>query len=174
MNELKVQDLVLMAFYVAMFMVLDTLTNTVGFLSLPNGGSLGVSVIPLLMASYQLGWKQGLAVAVISVFAQFVTGPMYTPNLIGFALDYLLAFGAYGLAVMFPNYGMFYSGVVITNLMRFLSSVLSGVVVWQTPLLASISYNATYMLPTLILTVIVIPVIMKVLEPRLRRIQRIR
>ena len=84
MKNLSVKDLVLMAFYVALFMVLDTFVNTLGIFQMPNGGSLGVSTLALLMASYHLGWKKGLFVSVVSVFAQFVTGPMYTPDLLGF------------------------------------------------------------------------------------------
>ncbi|WP_296242238.1 energy-coupled thiamine transporter ThiT, partial [uncultured Faecalicoccus sp.] len=102
-KNLSVRDLVLMAFYVALFMVLDTFINTLPMLQMPNGGSLGVSTLALLLASYHLGWKKGLAVAIVAVFAQFITGPMYTPTLIGFLLDYLLAFAAYGLASLFPN-----------------------------------------------------------------------
>ena len=55
-KNLSVRELVLMAFYVALFMVLDTFVNTLPFFQMPNGGSLGLSTIPLLMASYQLGW----------------------------------------------------------------------------------------------------------------------
>ena len=115
MKNLSVKDLVLMAFYVALFMVLDTFVNTLGIFQMPNGGSLGVSTLALLMASYHLGWKKGLFVSVVSVFAQFVTGPMYTPDLLGFLLDYLLAFSVYGIACLFPNFGYFYTGVLVTT-----------------------------------------------------------
>ena len=125
-KNLSVRDLVLMAFYVALFMVLDTFINTLPMLQMPNGGSLGVSTLALLLASYHLGWKKGLAVAIVSVFAQFITGPMYTPTLIGFLLDYLLAFAAYGLASLFPNFGYFYTGVLVTNFIRFVCSTISG------------------------------------------------
>ena len=67
------------------------------------------------MASYHLGWKKGLFVSVVSVFAQFVTGPMYTIDLLGFLLDYLLAFSVYGIACLFPNFGYFYTGVLVTT-----------------------------------------------------------
>ena len=118
MKNLSVKDLVLMAFYVALFMVLDTFVNTLGIFQMPNGGSLGVSTLALLMASYHLGWKKGLFVSVVSVFAQFVTGPMYTIDLLGFLLDYLLAFSVYGIACLFPNFGYFYTGVLVTNFIR--------------------------------------------------------
>lgn len=171
-KNLSVRDLVLMAFYVALFMVLDTFINTLPMLQMPEGGSLGVSTLALLLASYHLGWKKGLAVAIVSVFAQFITGPMYTPTLIGFLLDYLLAFAAYGLASLFPNFGVFYSGVLVTNAIRFICSTLSGVVVWETTLWGSITYQATYMIPTFIIGIILIPLMMKVLEPYIQKTNR--
>ena len=143
------KDLVYMALYVAV--------NTLGILQMPNGGSLGVSVIPLLMASYHLGWQKGTVVAVLSILLQYVTGPMYTPDLIGFLLDYFFAFSVYGLASLFPNYKWFYSGVLITNLVRLISSTLSGILVWETAPWASLVYNATYMIPTTLLCLVLLP-----------------
>lgn len=168
-KNLSVRDVVLMAFYVALFMVLDTFINTIPILQMPNGGSLGVSTLALLIASYHLGWQKGLFVAIVAVFAQFITGPMYTPTLIGFLLDYLLAFAAYGLASLFPNFGYFYSGVLVTNAIRFICSTISGVVVWETPLWGSIAYQATYMIPTFILGIVLVPLMMKLLEPHMKK-----
>lgn len=167
--KLTVKDLTYMAFYVALFMVLDTFVNTLQILQMPNGGSLGVSTIALLMCSYHLGWKKGLAVSVLAVFAQFITGPMYTPDLLGFVLDYLLAFSVYGLASIFPNYKFFYSGVVITNLVRFVSSTISGVVIWGVDLWGSVVYQATYMVPTMLLGVVLVPLLYNALKPILNK-----
>ncbi len=169
MKNVSVKELVLMAFYVALFMVLDTFVNTLHILQMPNGGSLGVSTLALLMASYHLGWKKGLIVSILSVFAQFLTGPMYTPDLIGFLLDYFIAFSVYGLASIFPNFGFLFTGVFITNLVRFISSVISGVIVYQTTLWGSITYQTAYMLPTVIMSMIVLPLLYKVLEPQIKK-----
>lgn len=169
MKKLSVKDLVLMAFYVALFMVLDTFINTIGIFQMPNGGSLGVSTLALLMASYHLGWQKGLIVSVLSVFAQFITGPMYTPDLTGFLLDYFFAFSVYGLASLLPNIGYFYTGVLATNIVRFICSTVSGVVVWGVDWWGSIVYQASYMVPTAILTLVLIPLLYKALEPRIKR-----
>lgn len=169
MKNLSVKDLVLMAFYVALFMVLDTFINTMPIFQMPNGGSLGVSTIPLLLASYHLGWQKGVVVSVVAVFAQFVTGPMYTPDILGFLLDYLFAFSAYGFAALFPNFGYVYTGVFVTNFIRFVCSTLSGTIVWGVDLWGSVVYQCTYMVPTLILGMIIIPLLYKILEPRLKK-----
>ena len=158
-----------MALYAALFIVLDVAVNTLGILQMPNGGSLGVSVIPLLMASYHLGWQKGTVVAVLSILLQYVTGPMYTPDLIGFLLDYFFAFSVYGLASLFPNYKWFYSGVLVTNLVRLISSTLSGILVWETAPWASLVYNATYMIPTTILCLVLLPLVMPRIKPLMNK-----
>lgn len=165
MEKFKTKDLVLMAFYVALFIVLDIFINALPVFQMPHGGSLGVSTIALLMASYHLDWQKGLLVAVLSVFLQFITGPMYTPDLVGFMLDYFLAFSVYGLAVLFPNFSYFYSGVLISNVIRFLCSTISGVIVWGVDIRGSILYQASYMVPTLILGLILVPLLHKYLKP---------
>ena len=163
------KDLVYMALYAALFIVLDVAVNTLGILQMPNGGSLGVSVIPLLMASYHLGWQKGTVVAVLSILLQYVTGPMYTPDLVGFLLDYFFAFPVYGLASLFPNYKWFYSGVLVTNLVRLISSTLSGILVWETAPWASLVYNATYMIPTAILCLVLLPLVMPRIKPLMNK-----
>ena len=163
------KDLVYMALYAALFIVLDVAVNTLGILQMPNGGSLGVSVIPLLMASYHLGWQKGTVVAVLSILLQYVTGPMYTPDLVGFLLDYFFAFSVYGLASLFPNYKWFYSGVLVTNLVRLICSSLSGILVWETAPWASLVYNATYMIPTAILCLVLLPLVMPRIKPLMNK-----
>ena len=163
------KDLVYMALYAALFIVLDVAVNTLGILQMPNGGSRGVSVIPLLMASYHLGWQKGTVVAVLSILLQYVTGPMYTPDLVGFLLDYFFAFSVYGLASLFPNYKWFYSGVLVTNLVRLISSTLSGILVWETAPWASLVYNATYMIPTAILCLVLLPLVMPRIKPLMNK-----
>lgn len=169
MKNITVRQLVLMAFYIALFMVLDVITNAIPFFQMPNGGSWGLSTVPLLMASYQLGWKKGTVVALAAVVMMFITGPMYTPDLVGFLLDYLIAFGVYGLASLFPNFGWFYTGVLITNILRFISSTVSGYYVWGVDWIGSIAYQASYMIPTTILGLVFVPILMKYLAPQLNR-----
>lgn len=159
---MKTKDLVYMAFYAALFMVLDFATNNfLPFLKMPNGGSIGVATVALLVCSYHLGWAKATLAGLISVAIQFVTGPMYVANLLGFAMDYLIAFSVYGLASLFPNHKYFYSGVLITNFIRFLSHTIGGVLVWETELWASITYNAPYMIATTVVGMILVPLLVE-------------
>ena len=164
MRNKEVREMVLMAFYLALFVVLDFLANSLPFFRMPQGGTLGLGTIALLMASYQLGWKKGTVVAVLSVLMQFVTGMMYILGPVQFILDYLIAFSVYGLAVLFPNWGLFYSGILVTNLVRFVSSWLSGILFYGVTWEASAVYQAWYIVPTLILDLILIPLLVKALK----------
>ena len=172
--KLTVKELVLMALYAALFIVLDYTANMLP--KMPNGGSVGLGVIPLLMASYHLGWKKGIIVGLSSVLLQFMTGQMWYYHWVQFLLDYIIAFGFYGVACAFPNFkiGHFdlYSGIIITNVVRYLCSVTSGVVFFAVEgaslpetILFSLNYNATYMIPTLIVTVLCVPLIHRRLKP---------
>ena len=161
MNK-NVKDLVFMAMYAALFAVLDVISNSfIPFLKIPNGGSIGISTVVLLVCSYHLGWKKAMISGVVSVLIQFVTGPMYMSNLLGFFLDYLFAFSIYGIASLFPNIGYFYTGVLITNFLRFVSHTIGGVLVWETTLWGSIIYNAPYMIATCIVGLILVPLIVQ-------------
>lgn len=164
MKKSSIHDLVLMAFYLALFVVLDFLANSLPFFRMPQGGTLGLGSVALLMASYQLGWKKGLWVAVLSVPMQFVTGMMYILGPTQFVLDYLIPFSVYGIACLFPNWGYFYSGVLVTNLIRFISSTLSGVLFYEVTWEGSIIYQAFYMVPTTIVGLILVPLLIKSLK----------
>ena len=169
MKNNRIRDIAYMGMYLALFFVFDWLANATGFFSMPQGGSLGLGIIPLLLSSYHLGWKKGLCVCLLSVLLMFMTGKVYVvQNSDGFApwqigiqflMEYPVAFGVYGLASIFPNYGKFYSGVAVTNLIRLAIHVVAGTIFWMTPWWGSFTYNAWYMIPTMLLCLVVIPVL---------------
>ena len=65
--KLKTRDLVYMALYAALFVVLDYLTNALNLFRMPQGGSLSFATVALLIASYHLGWKKGLVVSLVAI-----------------------------------------------------------------------------------------------------------
>lgn len=161
MKDNKTRDMAYMAMYVALFAVLDYITRAIPFFKMPQGGSIGLGTIALLLASYHLGWKKGLLISLISIPVQFMIGSSLPGNITGFILDYLIGYGVYGLASLFPNFGFFYSGVAVVNLVRLAAATLAGTLVWETPLWASLVYNANYMIPTLLVGLVFVPLIAK-------------
>lgn len=163
------RNLVKMAMYLAIFAVLDFVATTSGLFKMPQGGSLGLATIALLVASIDLKVSKALLIALLSIFIQYVTsGPPFFVNWTQFILDYVLAYGVYAFAVMFPIYNRkgfsWVTGILIVNFVRFVSHVISGVLYFEAPLAASIAYNAWYMIPTTIVGFVIVGGII----PRLR------
>ena len=163
----RTRDLVIIAMYLAAFIVLDFISNQLVLFKMPQGGTLGLGIVALCLASYHLGWKNGLVVSTLSVVLQFYTGAMYYVNPIQFLLEYVLAFGIYGICSLFPNIALsrnkenqvayLFTGILITNLLRLAFHTIAGVLYWETLLVASFVYNAWYMIPTMIVCLILVP-----------------
>ena len=137
---------------------------------MPQGGSVTLENIPLLIFSLRWGIKAGMGAGVVAGIVQLMLGG-YVVHPVQALLDYPLAFGALGLAgsVRRP----IWVGLSLGSFMRFSCHVLSGVVffgsyapegtnVW----LYSIIYNGSYMLPNLVIAFILTYLIW----PRLKKI----
>ena len=164
---ITVKDLCFMALYAAIFIVLDYIAHLLPLLQMPQGGSVGLGTIALLLASYHLGWKNGIVVGMLSVPLQYITGQMYVNGIFGLVFDYIVPFGIYGIASMFVNKGDLYPGIIFTNLIRFACHVMTGVVIWETALWGSITYNGPYMLATCIVDILVVPILYKRLKSQM-------
>ncbi len=169
MKDKRITELTYMAMYLALFFVLDWVGNLLPLFRMPQGGSLGIATIPMILASYHLGWKKGTGVCLLAVLLMFMTGKVYVVQAndgfavwqiaLQFLLEYPIAFGVYGLSSLFPNYKNIYTGVIATNLIRLAIHVVCGTIYWTTPWWGSFTYNAWYMIPTLIMDAILVPVI---------------
>ncbi len=168
--KITTRDLVYMALYAAMFVVLDRITDMVSILAMPQGGKLNLGTIALLLASYHLGWHKGLVVGIVANGLLYVTGSMnFYGSVISLFFDYLFAYTAYGLAELFPNYKHLYLGIIVTNLIRLACSTFSGCVAWETELWASLAYNANYILPTMVVDLIAVPLLYNSLKPVMKK-----
>ena len=155
-----------MALYAALFVVLDFITNTFNLLPMPQGGHLGLGTIALLLASYHLGWKKGAIVCLVSNVLLYITGSMnFYGSVISLFFDYILAYTAYGFSSAFPNFKYFYSGIVITSLIRLACSTFSGCAAFGSPFGRSLVYNAGYIIPTMIVDLIVVPLLFERIKP---------
>lgn len=144
----------------------------------PNGGSVTAgSMIPLLVFAIRWGIGPGFAVGATYGILDFLLKP-YFYHWAQFILDYPLAYGLLGLAGIgyirrdssFNEYFRLILGVVLAIGGRMLSHVLSGVVFFaeyagdQNPWLYSIGYNATYLIPELIISIVILLLIWKPLK----------
>jgi thiamine transporter len=134
------------------------------FASLPMGGSITLfSMLFVTLIGYWYGPKIGILTGVAYGLLQFVINP-YFYTLPQVLLDYFLAFGALGLSGFFykKKWGL-QVGYIVSVLGRYIFSVISGAVFFGsyapegTPVIVySLTYNATYLLPEAILTLIVV------------------
>ena len=129
--------------------------------TLPQGGSITFGeMVPILLVALRRGPKAGIfAGAVFGIIALYFEPFVYNP--IQFLLDYPIAYGALGLAGLFRGKSTAYAGVGVAVGIgcRFVSHFFSGIIFFasyapagENPALYSAIYNATYLLPGLLIS----------------------
>lgn len=150
--------------FCAVAMAMAIVTSMIKFASLPMGGSITLfSMFFICFIGYLYGAKIGIMTGVAYGILQLILGPyIYAPLQV--LLDYPLAFGALGLAGCFnrKKYGLMI-GVIVGMAGRYICHVLSGYIFFaayapegMNPLVYTLGYNATYILPEMIATVILV------------------
>ena len=139
------------------------------FFSLPEGGSINIGMLPIFWLSMRRGPKIGIFAGAVLGIVDLAIEP-FVVHPAQFILDYPLAFACLGLAGFFKKYrtvGPAF-GVVVGGLGRFLCHFTSGVIYFpmyapegMSPILYSAVYNATYMIPSIIICVILIIALQK-------------
>lgn len=160
--------------FCAVAMALALVTSFIKVASLPMGGSITLfSMFFMCFIGYLYGPKIGIMTGVAYGILQLIIEPyIYAPLQV--LLDYPLAFGALGMSGFFSKkkFGLT-TGVIVGILGRYICHVVSGYVFFASyapegmnPMIYTLGYNATYILPELIATVIVVslPPVMKALK----------
>lgn len=141
--------LTMMGLFVALEIVLEFLFKIIP--GQPQGGSISVALVPILLASYLMGAGYGLLVGLASTLLQFALGlaTFYGPW--SLVLDYLIPVTIIGLAAAFPSFRIkvstsnthniignknmenahsfsfpLYIGIIIVMIIKFISHYLSG------------------------------------------------
>ena len=147
---------------------LATLLSFIKVFEMPQGGSVtAVSMAPILIYSCRHGVKKGLVVSTVYGILQYLLQGGFSIHPMSILLDYLLAFGVLGIPGMWKGRQLTeLLGCCVAIALRYVVLVISGVVVWGSyapegvsPLRYSIGYNASYMLPEGILTIVIIAVL---------------
>lgn len=159
---LTTKQLVFSSVAIALAMV----CSMIKFANLPMGGSCTLcSMLFIVLIGYWYGPSVGIMTAVAYGLLQFVMEPIFytLPQML---TDYPLAFGALGLSGFFSGkkYGL-QLGYLVGVLGRYVFAVISGVIFFGsyapegTPaLLYSLGYNASYLAPEALVTLILISV----------------
>jgi thiamine transporter len=138
----------------------------VPFLRLPQGGSVTLaSMVPLLWFALRRGTRWGVEAGLVyGLVHMVISGEIYYPTQV--LLDYPLAFAALGLAGAFKKHPILGVGVGIAG--RFICHFISGVIFfgqwawpgWH-PVAYSAAYNASYLVPEFIVSVLIIYTLLK-------------
>ncbi len=134
------------------------------FFALPQGGSINIGMVPIFWLALRRGPKIGIFAGAVFGIVDLVIEP-FVVNPAQFILDYPLPFACLGLAGFFKNFRLpgAIAGVVVGGTCRFLSHFASGVIYFpqfapegMSPVVYSILYNGTYMVPSIIICATII------------------
>ena len=150
--------------FAALSVALSFVLSCIRLYRMPQGGSVTpASMLPLMLFSAAFGVGPGLLAGLVYGILQYLQGGWFL-NVWQFALDYLLAFAALGLAGLarkLPEKWGLYCAMLIAAIGRALSATLAGIMFWDTAPLASLIYNGTYLIPEIIICMILGAVIAK-------------
>ncbi len=159
----------------AVMIALSTVLSVIPAIQLPFGGKTTLaSMLPVMLVVLKYDFKWGLftssfysVIQLCLSLAKVLSWGLSPIVLIGCLLfDYILPYTALILAGSFKKAGKagIIGGVSLALVVRYLFHVLSGIVLWDYitemgfwgAVVYSLGYNATYMLPELIVTLIVL------------------
>ncbi len=170
MNKFKIRRLTISAIFIALSAVLSLVKITLP-INIHGGSITLLSMLPVAMIGVCYGTKWGLWSSFVYSLVQLMFGitmdGLFAWGLTPFILictimlDYILAFSVLGLSGMFSKKGVFgiVLGVALSLTLRFICHFISGVFLFgqfaeTETWIYSLTYNSSYMLPELILTVI--------------------
>lgn len=179
MNNLTKKQKTLRLVETAIMIALSTILAELAIIKLPYGGSVTIfSQVPMVVISYRYGVKWGLFSGLSMGVIQMLFGMenfSYVSGLFAYLIlifaDYVVAFGSLGLGGMFRNtfkksgikgsVASLALGGAVVSVIRFLCHFISGVTIWgdysggaKSVWAYSLTYNAGYMIPELIITVV--------------------
>ncbi|MSS70841.1 MAG: energy-coupled thiamine transporter ThiT [Candidatus Latescibacteria bacterium] len=150
---------------IAVAAALGAVLSLVKVYTLPQGGSVTVTTLPILFLALWRGPGTGATAGMVLGLLKLVLGPIVV-HPVQILLDYPVPFALLGVAGFFPRYPAM--GVLAGSLCRGASHVLSGVVffasyappgvnVWK----YSLVYNASYVLPEALLCIALVPILLR-------------
>ncbi len=164
---------------IGMAVALSVILNFIPLWRMPQGGSISLEMLPILIIALRWGASSGMMAGVVYGLVQLAFGP-YIIHPAQLVLDYPLPYMLVGLAGIFSNkinlkakgstYGWLLLAVLTGGLGRFVSHFFSGVIFFaqyapegQSPWVYSTIYNVSYLLPALLLSYIIIIPLIKIL-----------
>ncbi|MGX6442384.1 energy-coupled thiamine transporter ThiT [Neobacillus sp. K501] len=169
--------LVEIAVFSALAYLLDFVSALLNFKIWPQGGSISFAMVPIFLMAYRWGIKGGLLTGFLLGLLQFILGFSQIYTIVQGLVDYGVAFTVVGLAGIFTKqvkkslnednkrqwitFVIF--GTFLGSILRYFAHVYSGIVFFgeyapegQPVAIYSLIYNGTYMLPSFIISAIIL------------------
>ncbi len=163
---------------IAIALVLETVASM--FFRMPQGGSISLVMVPLVLIGYYYGLGAALLSGLAVGILQGVLIPPYFVNIFQYFLDYILAFVFLGFGTLFVKRIRIRSnkelvlkliaGIFVAYLLRLACHVLSGTLYFpeyageQAVIVYSLIYNLTTLLPQFIGATIISPIVLLVMK----------
>ncbi|HXL03879.1 MAG TPA: energy-coupled thiamine transporter ThiT [Bacillota bacterium] len=153
---------------------LSMILSMISIYRMPQGGSISLEMLPIFYVALRSGGGVGIMTGLTFGLLKLLLGP-FVVHPLQLILDYPLAFAFLGLAGFFRRYQVL--GIILGGLGRFAMHVISGAVFFATYApegtnvwVYSATYNASYMVPELIISIVVMLILG--LGPRTRTSSR--
>ena len=180
MKKFETKDLVLVAMYVALALVLDYIKEFLPFLNMPMGGSINIATIPVVIGSFHLGYKKGALIGLLWWLVSSLLG--LNNDIVGimqYLLDYIVPSVIIGCAAFFYRDRKVWQlelGIFVTMAIRTLSICVSGAFFWPgdaasgsaAAWIGSLSYNMPYCVATMVMLMVIVPLAMIRIKPLVR------
>lgn len=153
-----------MLVYSAICVALSLVLSVVKLFSMPQGGTVtACSMLFIVLVGYWFGPRAGILAGVVRGLSDLVIGA-YIVHPVQLILDYPLAFGLLGVAGFVRNKKAgLYIGYCLGTIARWVASTLSGAIFFasyapagQSPFVYSGIYNASYIVPEMIITLLIL------------------
>lgn len=143
----------------AIFVALAQVLGYIKLFELPQGGSVGIGMLPIFLYCARWGFGPGMLASVVYSILQLLLDGAYAFGWQSMLGDYIFAFSVLGLAGLVSKVkGGYFIGTVIGSVARFLVHYVVGATVWAeympetffgmtmtTPWFYSALYNGGYM-----------------------------
>lgn len=177
-NSKLIAEIAIMA---ALAFALDFIQGPITRGLFPNGGSIGIAMLPILILSYRRGFIYGFLAGLILSFIQMLGGVYLSADqwymiILQLLLDYILAYPLVAFAGIFrekylnsenktkKNAFLIY-GVILGGFLKIVCHYLAGVIFWSSSCpegyfggayVYSFVYNSSYMIPNIILNALIL------------------
>ena len=130
MKEREILKITETAILAALAIILHLLCNLIPFLTMPQGGSVSLGMLPIIVLALRRGVKYGVIGGVIFGFLNFMTDG-FIIHWGSIFFDYLLACGLLGLAGLFKNCKRTWMTIILATslagFLKYLCHSVSGV-----------------------------------------------